>query len=140
VRNKRKKILKYIRTLKLKESHMKNLVISKKKESVVRSFVGVNLEIAPTNNKEMIEKYMELEKTMPNTNDEERDALVCKSMAGTVLVGWSNFFINGEEIEFNEENAFSLMMADIHAREFISEIASNRANFIVRADEAAKAK
>jgi hypothetical protein len=52
-----------------------------------------------------------------------------KAMAKHVLVGWSGIVIDGNEIEYSEENAYNLLKNDKDAREFISAYSQKVSNY-----------
>ena len=61
-------------------------------------------------------------------------------MAGTVLLGWEGFVINGKAVKFNEDNAASLIFYDELARDEISFVANNIDNFITSKNSATRGK
>ena len=62
----------------------------------------------------------------PKTNRE----IVCKAMAGTVLVDWKNVVArSGESTPFTVEAAVVALMRNSEFRDFVSEFAMNMANY-----------
>jgi len=107
---------------------------------------GVDLKIARAGNEKFAKTFMRLSR--PHRKDIQQDTIdnkiaadiMCEALADGILVGWKNFVINDEEIEFNKENAFSLLKNDEDCRKFVQEFAQDLNNFIVADKENTVAK
>jgi hypothetical protein len=105
--------------------------------TVTRDWQGVKLTIARRKTSSVAKKMDKLltergETTTASLSDVEREEIVTRAMAGTVLVGWENFQIDGEDIPYTEENAEELLLNDEDTLEYVS-IISNNLNLFVQA-------
>lgn len=110
------------------------LKITKKSDTIERDYEGVTLIIAQTNNLAFRNKRDKLLRALKRNQQfsklpaEQQDELISRAMGGTVLVGWKNFPGN---VAFSEENAEDLLINDIDAREYVSLVASDLAEFLL---------
>ena len=72
--------------------------------------------------------------------DEEYGEAYAHAMAGTCLVGWENFVLDGAPVPFTIENARSLLVDDNYALEFVLRHAMNQSQFMAKASEDSKKK
>jgi hypothetical protein len=121
---------------------MKKLQIAVTRKEAEAELCGVTLRIARAGNDAFLTKYRNLilGKDLDNISDKESREILCTAMAGTVLVGWDGFEIDGEPVEFNEDNAASLLFHDELAREKVSFTANDIDNFIIKANSSTKGK
>lgn len=113
------------------------LVITKTVDTIKRDYHGVTLEIARGNNRAYRDKFSRLKKKLvpqggnrhrkrsaeeefERMSAEEQDKLLSEAYAGTVLVGWENFNIDGKAVPFSEENAGDLLFNDDMLRDFVA--------------------
>lgn len=112
---------------------MKKIKISPFADVIKKEYEGVTLHIAPAGNIDQLRKTRALLKSRGDEpSDIEIDQElqeVCEAIAGTILVGWDTFEMDGEPIEYSEENAASLLFHDPQCREFVSQVASDIENF-----------
>ena len=105
-------------------------------DTVKEDYYGVTLEIARSNNPAFRAKFRKLSKPYQRQidaktiSDEKSTDIVCTAMAGTVLVGWSGTFPDGEEYPYSEDAAKQLLLDDQDAREFVSNIAADLSVFL----------
>ena len=105
-------------------------------DTVKEEYYGVTLEIARSNNQAFQAKFRKLTKPYrrqidnKTISDEKSVDLVCEAMAGTVLVGWSGTFPDGQQYEYSEDAAKQLLVDDQDAREFVSNIAGDLSLFL----------
>ena len=105
-------------------------------DTVKEEYYGVTLEIARSNNQAFQSKFRKLTKPYrrqidnKTISDEKSVDLVCEAMAGTVLVGWSGTFPDGQQYEYSEDAAKQLLVDDQDAREFVSNIAGDLSLFL----------
>ena len=52
---------------------------------------------------------------------EENDRMMAKAFAGTILVGWSGFEMDGQPVPFTEQNAEELLFNDTALMRFVDE-------------------
>lgn len=117
------------------KTEMKNIKIVNASDTIEREFHGVKLVLARYKRSDALRRMRELAPEYPNPNQLSEDdqlELAARAMVGTVLVGWDNFYLNGELLEYSHENAEALMINDEDAREFVSEIAMNLDEFLVK--------
>ena len=112
---------------------MKKIKISPFADVVKKEYEGVTLHIAQAGNVEQLRKVRHLLKSRGDASteveiDQELQEL-CEALAGTVLVGWEPFEMDGETIEYSDENAASLLYHDPQCREFVAQTASDIEEF-----------
>ena len=98
-------------------------------------YMGIPLKIARGNNDAFKAKLRSAmapygDKDLVDLPDETSTKIMAESLAGTVLVGWETFEIDGEEIEFSIENAIELLKNDPDCLSFIVEKAGDINNFL----------
>lgn len=125
---------------------MKQLKITQTVDTVERDYHGVTLKIARANNSAFVQKYRTLIRPVRDemergelSVDRDRE-LLCRALAGTVLVGWSGLESEGVPVDFTEENAASLLFYDVDAREFIAGVAGKVDAFLQEGTETAVKK
>ena len=103
--------------------------------TVFVSIGGTAFEIAPADNDQYIEKFIAVSKglTSDDTTYSEQQSVMCKAMAGTILVGWS------DQEEFTEDAA-ELMLKNVIFRKKIEEASKNYDLFLVKKSKAVKKK
>ena len=105
-------------------------------DTVKEDYYGVTLEIARSNNPQFRAKFRKLSKPYQRQidnktiSDEKSVDIVCEAMAGTVLVGWSGTFPDGEEYQYSEDAAKQLLADDQDAREFVSTVSGDLSLFL----------
>ena len=105
-------------------------------DTVKEDYYGVTLEIARSNNPQFRAKFRKLSKPYQRQidnktiSDEKSVDIVCEAMAGTVLVGWSGTFPDGEEYQYSEDAAKQLLADDQDAREFVSNVSGDLSLFL----------
>lgn len=107
-------------------------------ETIEREFKGVTLVIARGDNRDFRDKHRKLVNKAKHASSankrkkfngewaeslsaEDNDKLKAQAFAGTILVGWRDFNIDGKEIPFSEENAADLLFHDSQCMNFIDE-------------------
>jgi len=106
------------------------------REGVWTEYGGVNIKIARSNSKAYRMEVMRLTKPYkrqldsndPTVNSKLEDIL-CRAMSHHILVDWKDFKIDNEEIEYTEQNAYSLLKNDEDCRTFITDFADQQANY-----------
>lgn len=97
-------------------------------------YMGIPLKIARGNNDAFKAKLRQLtapyDKDLIDLPEDVSTTIMAKSLAGTVLVGWETFEIDGEEIEFSIENATELLKNDPDCLGFIVDKAGDINNFL----------
>jgi len=112
------------------------LKITQTVDSVEEDYHGVTLKIARSNSSQFRNKFRALTRPYKRQieagtlQDDKSDALLCEALAGTVLIGWTGAFPDGEEHPFTEENAKQLLLNDQDCRDFVSQTAGNLAVFL----------
>jgi hypothetical protein len=125
---------------------LSKIKIAKTQETITENFLGVDLVISRGGSASFKKKFATLTKPynhqiQNSTLSEEKSAeLLAKAMAGTVLVGWSGFFIDDEEVPFTEDNATALLANDNDCREFILESSSSLSKFLVETEDSIQKK
>ena len=109
---------------------------AKEIEGVEVDYYGVKLKVARSNNKQFVKHFRkatdDLRKPAGQTiTNEEFEEATMFAMSRSILVGWSNFFMDGEEIEYSHDNALKLLKGDHDVREFISNFANRIDNFMI---------
>jgi len=110
-------------------------------KTVEKDFFGVILEIARSSSAIHIAATqkaigeIKIETGREELTDEDYREVNVRSIPGTILVGWSNFNIEDQEIEYTVENAMSLLRDDEYAYEFIMRNAMMESNFFHRSQE-----
>ena len=103
------------------------------------NYRGVKLRIARANNPKFRSVFMRLTKPyQKELNAQNAGALdedimrdiMAKALSEAILTDWSNFVIDGEEIPFSKENAYSLLFNDEDCREFVTEFSRDLDNYI----------
>lgn len=125
---------------------LSKIKIANTRETIVENFLGVQLEIAREKNDAFKRKFNALTKpynhqVQTGTLSEEKAAeLLAFAMAGTVLVGWSNFKINDQVLEYSEENAKALLANDSDCRDFVIEASADFSRFLEDAEDESEKK
>lgn len=106
---------------------------SKEIEGAQVKYHGVTLKIARAQSDGFVKEFKRLTRdvdfdTVDFGSNEIAEATM-KAMAKHVLVGWSGIVIDGNEIEYSEENAYNLLKNDKDAREFISAYSQKVSNY-----------
>jgi hypothetical protein len=115
--------------------------IAKTQETITENFLGVDLVIARGGNPLFKKKFSALTKPYNHQiqngtlSEEKSSELLAKSMACTVLVDWSGFSVDGEDLPFTESNAAALLENDNDCREFVLEVSANFSKFLVEAED-----
>lgn len=116
------------------------LKITKTKDTVEESYLGVRLTIARKNSEAFVTKLRRLSKPHKrrmesgNLPEETARRIYAEAMAGTLLVGWvADDFIPvlGEPVPFNEANAADLLTNDQDCRNFVDDIAGSLDAFML---------
>ncbi len=110
---------------------LSKIVLTKTVDTVKEVYKGVTFEIGRSGSDEFIEKMDRLRR--PFKRQIEKNTIpysklrniTAKALAGTVLLGWENFKIDGKDVPFNEENASALLFNDKETSDFIVDIASS---------------
>ena len=127
---------------------MKITPIDEKRETegVERDYYGVKLKIARAQNKQFAQAWRDETKGLHargkdiDLNSKEAATATKRAMAKAILVGWNNFYIDGKEIEYSEDNAFALLDNDPDVLEFVSSISNDIDEYIVDDIEALRGK
>lgn len=115
--------------------------IANTRETVTLDFLGVKLEIARGKNEHFKRRFTAITKPyshqMANEtiSEEKSEELLAEALAGTVLIGWSNFFIDGEEFPYSEESAKSLLINDPDCRAYVLEESENLSRFLKSSED-----
>lgn len=104
------------------------------------NYMGVPLIIARSNNDKFKKLFRTLSKPYQRDiekgtlSDEVSTEILCKSLAGTVLVGWDQDKMPGN-FPYSVENATSLLYNDPDCRDFVMNVAREAENFFVSEQE-----
>ena len=115
--------------------------ISKTRPVVDLHYLGVTLKVARYGNDSYLKKFKDVcapysdKIEAGNLTDDKNKELMCESMACTILVGWEGLVIDGETIEFNESNAYSLLLNDEDAMREILLTSKKFENFYLNEDK-----
>lgn len=110
------------------------------------TYRGVELLIARSGNDAFAKKFTNL--LRPIKDDYENDSadpkeledILCRSLAGTVLVGWKPFKIGDEDITYSEQNAIDLLKSDPDCRSFVQKFSQGVSNFLTSEENKIKGK
>jgi len=98
---------------------------------------GVKLLIARGNNIKFKREFKRL--SAPHSraiskgrlDEQTANDIVVRSAAVGLLRGWKNFIVDGEEVEFNVQNAIDLLRSDPDCLDYVQEFADDVDNYIV---------
>ena len=107
---------------------------------------GVELLIARSGNDAFAKKFTNL--LRPIKDDYENDSadpkeledILCRSLAGTVLVGWKTFKSGNEDIVYSEQNAIDLLKSDSDCRAYVQKFSQAVSNFLTTEEKKTKEK
>lgn len=118
---------------------------NKVEEGTWTQYRGVKLRIARANNTKFKRLFTQMMKPYQsrgnptaindNISEEDMKEILCTAMSKAILMDWDNFSIKGEDIEFSEENAYSLLFLDDDCRDFVHQFANNLENFLKEEEE-----
>ena len=108
----------------------------KSKEGAKAVYRGLTFYIARNSNQKFIKKFQAL--TKPYKRDIEKGTadedtmqdIICEAMAYGILVGWEDFEIGGETVQYSRANATNLLKNDPDFRDFVSEFSKIMDNYI----------
>ena len=110
------------------------------------TYRGVELMIARSGNDAFAKKFTNLLRPIKDDyeNDQadpkELEDILCRSLAGTVLVGWKTFKVGDKDIEYSEENAIDLLKSDTDCRSFVQKFSQGVANYLTNEEKTIKGK
>lgn len=113
---------------------------------VEQVYRGVKLKIARANNTRFKKIFRRLTQpysdqlTKGAIDEQVSEEIYLQCVAETILVGWSNFKVDGEEIPYSTENALELLKNDRDCFDFVMNFANNLDNFLIRDEEELKGK
>lgn len=113
---------------------------------VEQVYRGVKLKIARANNTRFKKIFRRL--TQPYSDqlakglmDEQvSEEIYLQCVADAILVGWSNFKVDGDDIPYTTENAVELLRNDKDCLDFVMNFANNLDNFLIKDEEDLKGK
>jgi hypothetical protein len=113
---------------------------------VEQVYRGVKLKIARANNTRFKKIFRRLtqpysDQLAKGTMDEQvSEEIYLQCVADSILVDWSDFKVDGEEIHYTVENAIELLKNDKDCLDFVMAFANNLDNFLIRDEEELKGK
>jgi len=117
-------------------------------DTVFETIGNYRFEIARSNNHQFRNKFKAISKKHKRAlenktlSTEKEDAIVCKALAGTVLVGWEMVSaVKGQkEVPYSLAEAESTLIEDEKLREEIMDVAGAHDAFLVDEEEKVKKK
>lgn len=99
------------------------------------SYYNVDLLIARTSKPSYTNELMRVSKSIKNkldrnaVNNDEMTEIMCRAISKHLLLGWKNFRIGEDDIEYSRENAYHLLKNDLDLRNFVLEYAEDASNY-----------
>lgn len=112
----------------------------------VTSYRGVKLKIARSGNDEFAKKFTRLTKPIKNSLEDDSvdpktlEKVLCDSLAGTILVGWTNLVVENKEVKYSVDLAAELLVNDPDCRKFVQKFSDDINNFLKLEEEETKGK
>jgi hypothetical protein len=108
---------------------------SKETKGVWTTYEHVEVLIARMNNAGFLRALRDkakstVEGSLQGMSTEKSDTLMIEVMAEHILLDWKSFDFDGETIDYNLENAISLLTHDPDFRDYISDYSRNVSNFM----------
>lgn len=108
---------------------------SKETEGVWTEYEGVKVLIARMNNASFLRALRDKAKTtvegsLQGMATDKSDALMTEIMAEHILLDWKPFEYDKGTVEYNRENAISLLTHDPDFRDFLADYSRNVSNFM----------
>lgn len=116
-------------------------ISNKAEEGAYANYRGVDLLIARANNSRFKAIFRRI--TKPYKKEIDRDTLdeatserlLVEAVAESILVGWKNFKVNGEEVKYTKDNAKDLLSNDPDCLTFVTEFSKDIDNYIEEDEE-----
>lgn len=113
------------------------LNVTAAEEGTYGIYRGVELLIARANNSRFKAVFRRL--TKPYKKEIENDSLdektsellLVQSLSEAILIGWKNFMVDGEEVEYSKEFAVELLTNDADCLEFVTEFSKDLDNYLL---------
>lgn len=118
----------------------------KAEEGTEALYRGIKLKVARSGNDKFAAKFTKLSKPIKNSLEDDSvdsktlEKVMCESLAGTVLVGWSNLVINGENVKYTNKLAAALLKNDRDCRRFVQKFSDDINNYLNAEEDDIKGK
>jgi len=97
---------------------------------------GIPLLIARANNSRFRAIFKKLSKPLSREiekgtiSEADSEEILCESLSVGILMGWKEFEIKGEEVEYTKENAKQLLANDPDCREYVQNYSQDIDNYL----------
>jgi len=118
----------------------------KAEEGTEALYRGIKLKVARSGNDKFAAKFTRLSKPIKSSLEDDSvdsktlENVMCESLAGTVLVGWSGLVINDQEVKYSDKFAIALLKNDRDCRRFIQKFSDDINNYLNAEEDDIKGK